>query len=145
VEPFAAAAAGSGIFETHVSNHFTGAGPHLGLELTRRCERWGLAFVAQADGASLLGRTRQTFKENTTALDVTGLPLSTETRRSNPQTVPMITVFAGFRWQPPTCPNMHVDCGYQYEYWWDVGRLSTSNSRGEMSDQGVLLRAEWNF
>jgi hypothetical protein len=33
-----------------------------------------------------------------------------------------------------------------YEYWWNVGRESnTLDSRGELSDQGILLRAEFNF
>ena len=40
---------------------------------------------------------------------------------------------------------MHFFLGYQFEYWWNVGRLSTSFARGELEDQGVVLRAEFNF
>jgi Legionella pneumophila major outer membrane protein precursor len=139
IEPFAAAAAGSGIFETHVSNTFWGIGPHVGLELTRRLNDSGLILVSSVDGATLLGRIRQHFSEESTAF-VTG-----STGRAVSQDVPIIHAFAGLSWQPPRSRHFRVDCGYEYEYWWNVGRNSDTSSRGELSDQGVLLRAGWNW
>jgi hypothetical protein len=58
----------------------------------------------------------------------------------------MLTAELGLRWQPAFWPHTLVFLGYQYEYWWNVGRLSlTDTSRGELSDQSILLRAEFNF
>jgi len=144
-EPFAAAAAGSGIFETRVSNNFSGAGPHAGVELTRTLGGSGLALVARCDGALVFGQTHQHFFENSTTLDATGLPLSGLTRESNPQTLPMLNVLLGLSWQPPAFPNASFSLGYVYEHWWNAGRRSTTTSRGELSDQGIALRAGFNF
>jgi hypothetical protein len=144
-EPFDEAAAGSGVFATRTTNHFKGIGPHLGVEVERRLGWQGLAFVLAADGASLVGRTRQGFFEATTTLDGNGLPLTGQDHFSNPQTVPVLNVQLGVGWQPPTYPHSHLFFGFEYEYWWDTARLSTSLSRGEMSDQGLVLRAEFNF
>ncbi|HLN27462.1 MAG TPA: Lpg1974 family pore-forming outer membrane protein [Gemmataceae bacterium] len=144
-EPFAAAAAGSGIFETRVSNNFSGAGPHAGVELTRSLGGSGLALTARCDGALVFGQLHQHFFENSTTLDASGQPLSGLTQESNPQTVPIINVLLGLSWKPPALPNASFSLGYVYEYWWDVGRLSTNTSRGEMSDQGIQFRAEWSF
>ncbi len=144
-EPFAAAAAGSGIFETRTSNNFWGIGPHAGLELAQRFEGSGLALVARVDGATLLGRIRQNFFEVSTSLGPDGQLLTGNTRLSVSQSVPTINAFMGLSWQPPFYPHVHVYAGYQYEHWWNVGRNSSTTSRGELSDQGVLLRAEFNF
>lgn len=144
-ESFAAAAAGSGIFETRTSNNFWGFGPHAGVELTRRFAGSGLALVGSVDEATLLGRIRQNFFEASTTLGPNGQPLTGNTRLSVSQDVPIVNAFVGLSWQPPSLPEARVWVGYQYEYWWNVGRNSSTSSRGELSDQGVLLRAELNF
>jgi hypothetical protein len=145
VEDFAAAAAGSGVVATHTTNHFLAGGPHYGLELTRHWEPTGLALTLRADGATLLGRVQQDFLEVTTTPGPGGTLLAGETRRSNPQDVPMVNVFLGATWQPPAWPSLSFSAGYVYEYWWNVGRISTATSRGELSQQGVLLRAGFNY
>jgi hypothetical protein len=144
-EPFAAAAAGSGIFETRTSNNFWGIGPHAGLELTRRFEGSGLALVGSIDGATLLGRLRQNFFEAATFPSPDGQLLTGNTRQSASQDVPILHAFLGLSWQPPSYPYARVSVGYQYEYWWNVGRNSNTLSRGELSDLGVVFRAEFNF
>jgi hypothetical protein len=156
-EGFAAAVAGSGIVGTHTTNHFLGGGPHYGLELTRHWEGTGLCLTMRADGATLLGRVQQDFLEiatpslplgfltATSPMRPAGAQQTGETRESNPQDVPMLNVFLGVTWQPPRYPSLHVSVGYEYEYWWNVGRLSTAMSRGEWSEQGILLRAGFNF
>jgi hypothetical protein len=144
-ESVATATAGSGIFETRVSNRYWGIGPHAGLELTRGFENSGLALVGSIDGAILLGRISQNFFEATTSVGTTGQLLSGNTRESGSQSVPIINVFLGLRWQPPAIPRFHADLGFVYEYWWNVGRDSATTSRGELSDQGVMVRAEFNF
>jgi hypothetical protein len=138
-EAFAEALAGSGIFDRGVSNSYVGFGPHSGLELARRLNDWGFLLVGRIDGAILLGRIRQGFFE-TSAVGAAG-----ETRISSSQAVPMLNTQAGIGWQAPACPDLQLFLGYEYEYWWNVGRLSISSSRGEMSNQGICLRAEFHF
>jgi hypothetical protein len=144
-EPFSEAAAGTGVFERRTSNNFWGFGPHMGLELARRFEGSGLALVGWVDGATILGRIRQNFFEESTTPGANGQLLCGNTRQSVSQDVPMIDVFIGLSWQPPSYPSLHVYAGYEYEYWWNVGRNSGTLSRGELSDQGIQLRAEFNF
>ena len=141
-EAFAEAAAGSGILTSYTSDHFIGVGPHYGLELTRYWDGTGLSLVARADGATLLGRIQQNFQE--VATSPTGLAYGA-VRRSESQDVPMLNFFCGVTWQPPRYPYCHLAVGYEYEYWWNVGRNSNTTSRGEWSEQGILLRAGFNF
>jgi hypothetical protein len=144
-EPFAEAAAGSEVFESRVTNHFEGFGPHWGLELARKLEDSGFSLFSRADGAILLGRVRQGFFETSTIAGPDGTLLSGVTRESNPQAVPMLNVQAGLRWQPPDYSALRLFLGYEYEYWWNVGRLSTTRSRAELADQGILFEAEFRF
>lgn len=144
-ESLALAAAGSGNMATRTTNHFLGWGPHYGLELDRHWNGTGLSFVTWTDGATLLGRTVQRYQEVSTTLGPDGLPLVGATKESNPQTVPIVSIFLGVAWQPPRFPRFRGSVGYEYEYWWNVGRISNISPRADMSDQGVLLRAEFNF
>jgi hypothetical protein len=139
-ENFDDAAAGSGIVETSVSNNYWGIGPHAGVELARHIDGAGLSFVASVDATTLLGRVRQGFTE-TDVTGATGL-----FRNSGSQQVPVLDFKAGLNWQPPQYPQWGVFLGYEYEYWWNVGRLSTTpDSRGQMKDQGIVVRAAYNF
>jgi hypothetical protein len=101
--------------------------------------------VAAVDGACIFDRTRQNFSEATTTLGPTGLPLGTAVRFGNPETIEMFNVQLGLGWEPPSRPRVHFFVGYQFEYWWNLARLSTGMSRGELEDQGIVLRAEFNF
>ena len=99
----------------------------------------GLSLFAKTDFWISLGRIRQGFFEVQTA---PGLPATEETRDSSSQAVPVLDLEAGLRWQPPSMPAAAFFLGYQYEYWWNAGRFSlTPDSRGELYDQGVQLRA----
>jgi hypothetical protein len=144
-EPFAAAAVGSGILETRTSNNFWGIGPHAGLELSRLFGASGLGIVGSIDGATLLGRIRQNFFEELASTGPDGLLLTGNTRESVSQDVPIIRTFFGLTWQPPRYPLARLSAGYEYEYWWNAGRNSSTFSRAELSDQGILLRAEFNY
>jgi hypothetical protein len=148
-EGFDAAAAGNGIFETRVTNSYVGIGPHAGVDLARRFGTNGLAFVAKLDGAMMFGRIRQQFFEHTTNLGADGQPLVGSLSDSSSQGVPVLQVQAGLSWQPPSFPCANFFIGYRYEYWWEVGMLDTLNNNtgtfGEIYDQGVVLRAEFNF
>ena len=144
-ESLAVAAAGSGIMATRTTNHHLGWGPHYGLELDRHWKGTGLSFVTWADGATLLGRTVQHYQQISTTLGPDGRLLVGETTESNPQSIPIVSIFMGLAWQPPRFPSFRFSAGYEYEYWWNVGRISNTTPRADMSDQGVLLRAEISF
>ena len=148
-EPVGAAAAGSGIFEQHDSNRFLGVGPHMGLELAKRWDDYNLALVVHLDGWISLGRLRQGFSEESTILGSNGVPLSGLTVEDRSQAVPQLKGQVGLLWEPPGgCHHAYFFAGYQYEYWWNVGRDSSElppASRGELNDQGIYLRAEINF
>lgn len=139
------AAAGSTIFEQRESNWYAGFGPHVGLELDRQIDGTGLSFVVRGDGAIYLGRLRQGFFEQSTALGPNGVPLGGEMTTPVSQAVPALGVFVGLRWQPPRWQGANLYLGYQYEHWWDVGKNNSTLSSGELNVQGIFLRAEWNF
>lgn len=127
------------------TNYYAGFGPHAGLELTRRLQGTGLSLVGRTDLAILLGRVHQGFQE-ATSVPAPNSPFSTsELHVSGSQAVPMLTAEAGVGWQPPAYPFIQFFCGYHFDYWWNAGRLSTSPSRGEVTDEGVTLRAEFVF
>jgi hypothetical protein len=145
-ESAAEAAAGSGIVETRATSIFTGIGPHAGVELGRRLDSdTGLSVIGKLDCTTLLGRIRQGFHEESTMLGVNNLPLSGETRVSGSQAVPIMSWQLGLDWHPNGWQGVELFLGYQYEYWWNVGRMSSTTSRGELSDQGVVLRAGYNY
>jgi len=141
MEPFDEAAAGSGIFSTRNTNRFVGFGPHFGVELARQLGPPGISVVGRIDGWISLGRIRQGFFEESATLGLGGV-----NQVSSSQAVPALNLQVGLAYQPPACQNLEFFIGYQYEYWWNVGRLSiTTDSRGELSDQGVTLRVGFNY
>ncbi len=129
-ESLAAAGAGSGDFEQRNSDRFLCFGPHTGVEVDRRVEGTGLAFFASGDFWIDLGRMRQSFDEGTLGVD--GTSTTSTTNASSSQAVPVLNLQAGLRWRPPAFPNWDFFLGYEYEYWWNVGRFRlTPESRGE--------------
>ena len=142
----AAGAVGGGgtTFAARDTDHHVGFGPHSGLTLGRRLDGTGLSLVGQVDGALELGRIRQGFFEEGTA--VGGRPVAGQSHVSSSQAVPMLNAQLGVGWQPQGYQNLRFFAGHQYEYWWNGGRLSIApNSRGELSDQGVVLQAEYTL
>ena len=134
----------TGLFETRLSNFYVGFGPHTGLELARRLEGMGLSLVSRVDFAALMGRIRQDYEADL-ASAAGGGPLAGLSSISSSQTVPTVNAQAGLRWQPPSWPAAHLFLGYQYEKWWNVGRLSKIDTKGELRDQGIFLQGGLNF
>jgi hypothetical protein len=140
------AAAGTGILEQHATNSYYGFGPHASFELTRQLGTPGLSLLGRIDTGSIFGRIRQGVSES--ALDVaspTGVSFG-QSELSSSQTSPMASVLMGLNWKPAGWQNVEFFAGYQYEYWWNVGRLSLlQTSRGELQLQGVTARLQINF
>lgn len=145
VEPFAVANAGTGVFERAITNSYVGMGPHVGLELSRRVTAWGFQVVGRADLATLLGRVRQGAFETSTTAGPDGSLLTGTTRTSSTQDVPVANGQLGIRWRPPSFPNASLFLGYQYDYWWSVGALHATGSRGDFWDQGLLITTQFHF
>jgi hypothetical protein len=144
-EPFAAAAAGSGVSERRDTNNFWGIGPHGSLEIERRLTNWGLMALGRLEGSILLGRVDQGFFETSTTRGAGGQFLTGQTLESNGGAVPELEGNIGLGWRPPSCPSLRVFAGYEYEHWWDVARLPDTGSVGEVYTQGILLRADFNY
>jgi hypothetical protein len=144
-QPFAQAAAGSGIFQLRETNRLVGVGPHAGLELSRHVANTGLTLVLRTDSATSLSRIHQGFFTLSTAPGPDGLPLSGETRVANWMGVPMINTQVGLGWQPPSYPAARLFLGYQYEYWWRIGGNLDTGARADLWDQGIVFQAAFRY
>ncbi len=138
-EPVAAAAAGSGFSERRFRDHFWGVGMHATLDLERRIDERGFFVLARVDAATMLGRVTQSFTEVGTAPGT-----NVELHRSNAAEVPVINASFGAGWRPPRNQCLRLFLGYQFEYWWNVARVE-EDAGTQIYDQGVLLRADYNY
>ncbi len=127
----------------YASNNFFGAGPHVRGEVRRHFGLLpGLDFFGRADLIVFVGQIHQRFRE----IDG-GDGGSTEgffVQRKT-QTVPMLMLQTGLSYTPPSLSNWRFSAGYEFEEWWDVGRLNMLNSRGQLTTNGIFLRANVTF
>lgn len=145
-EPFAAAAApgASGIVAERNSTSWGGIGPHVGLMLGRHFGCTGWSLVGKGDFFLGLGRIHQDFG------DVGTTPAATaDFKVSGSQAVPELNLQAGIGWCRPDLTRWSFFAGYEYDYWWNVGRESNSTgpdfSNGSLFDQGFVMRIECHF
>jgi hypothetical protein len=133
----------TGLFlEQRTSNNFVGAGPHVGLDLTRTFDNPRLGLFARIEGASLLGEISQSFEESVLSQDNTLAGGATLVHHS--QAVPIVEVQAGLSWTPTWWnQGSRFVFGYMFQRWWDVGKAGFS--RAELTTQGVFLRGEFGF
>jgi hypothetical protein len=125
----------------YVKNDFLGAGPHAGFDVWRRFPAApGLELFARLESAAVIGSIRQRFEESVAVNDlfVGGL---TEVRHT--QVAPVVNVQTGLSWTPPGFRHMRFSGGYEFESWWYLGHAG--DSRGDLTDQGVFLRAEFQY
>jgi hypothetical protein len=139
---------GSGILQTRATDMFSGFGPHVTLELTRRLWHPDWSLFGKFDFASIFGRIKQDTKE--IALDpASGGAAFGESPLSSSQTTPYITGLFGVNWRPSEWPNVDFSAGYQIEEWWNVGRLSLTQgfdrSRGNLTMNGFVVRFQFNY
>jgi hypothetical protein len=142
VESLATAAAGGGLVSERVTNSFNGFGPHGGFEIARNLGDSGWALLMKVDAAGMIGWLRQGFFAQDTA------GATAQLHDVRPTDIPVLHAEIGLNWQS-SCSSHHARffVGYEYEYWWNVGRMdaSISTSRADMNDQGVVVRAGVNF
>lgn len=143
-EPFAAAAAGSMIYNQRTTNSNWALGPHAAVDVRRRLNFWGLSVLGFIDFSEGWGRVRQNYFAAVTA-GTNGLPQAAEETISTSDAVPVIMTRLGLNWQPPAYANVHLFVGYQLDYFWNTGRMGNFTEYGYFFDSGILLRGEWNY
>jgi hypothetical protein len=144
-ENFDVANAGSGVFQTQTRNNYKGFGPHAGVDLDRHLGWGGLSLEGQLDLSIEEGRIRQAYVEKTTTPDANGHLLTGQTLSSSSIGVPIVFTRIGLSWVPPKYPAAHFFLGYQWEYWFDVGDIKKDSTVGDFFDNGLVLRAAWNY
>jgi len=124
-----------------VKNDFLGAGPHLGVDLRGHTPMLvGLEVFARLESAAIIGNIRQRFDESVAVNDVVLISGQTDVRHT--QVAPVVNFQAGLSWAP-NGSRLRFSGGYELEYWWYLGHAG--DSRAELSDQGVFLRAEFHY
>jgi hypothetical protein len=137
--------------EQQSSANYRSAGFHGRLDLYRCLDAVpGLSLFGRSDGAVLIGRSSQKFRESLAVPG--GAPFADSFEQNGIQTVPVLLVQAGLLYAPPRLPGWRFSGGYQFEHWWYVGQLGTESNgnnltqtRGEFGTQGVFLRARRDF
>jgi hypothetical protein len=122
-------------------NYFFGCGPHAGVGLTRSLSA-GLGVYGRFDAALVVGyNTTQDFAA--TILDPVSGPLSGSASQQETQLSPSFAVQTGLTWTPEALPCARLRAGYQFEQWYNLGRVS--NSRGNLNAHELFLNAEVTF
>jgi hypothetical protein len=135
---------GPGSYQARVSNNFVGVGPKAALEFNH-CFTPKLSLYTNCEGAVLIGHVNQSYGE-TYDFPAVGGPFGGARDDSTTQAVPMLGINAGLRWTPVGPDILMFSLGYQYEYWWMLGRLGGANaSNGDLESQGVYFRGQFRF
>jgi len=121
-----------------VGNRYFGA--HGVFEAGRKLWVPGLTLFGRLDGAGMYGRVHQTFRE--TFVEPPGF---TQQRVTNGVGTPMLATQVGLSYEVPRWNHARFLIGYQFEEWWQFGRGDNDLSFGPLYDQGLFLRAEFNF
>ena len=131
-----------GVFvEERTSNHFVGAGPHVGLDLWRSLDVPGLGFFGRLEAAAPIGQISQGFEETIMSDDGTVLGAATTVHRT--QAVPTLTLQAGLSWTPRWHSRSRFAVGYEFERWWYIG--DAGDSHAELTTQGIFFRGEFAY
>jgi hypothetical protein len=125
------------------TNYYWGVGPHGGFELAQCIHDAGLSMVARADVGTYMGRISQYWAETQPASGPPQAP-----RSDSSEGVPVVFGQVGLAWAPPSCNQVYFFLGYQYEYWWDLGRnaeVGNGSTQGDLRDQGIVFQASFNY
>jgi hypothetical protein len=131
-----------GILQQKVSNFYFGAGPHIGLDLRRFIMGTEFQVIGRIESAFLIGQAWQTFEEQVYVPGY-GLVFAANNRNNQQLVVPWLNVQLGVGWTPHNFDQFTFSAGYTFEAWWDFADVG--DSRGNITDQGVFVRAELRF
>jgi hypothetical protein len=129
-------------FET---NQLYAYGAHAQLDLSRRLPFHGWAVFGRFDGSGMVGRVGQTYSEVLAPTPDGSLPVFGQTRINRTAGIPTLATEVGLSYTVPGWNNSRFLIGYQYETFFDIGRIGETGARAQVVDQGIFLRAEFNF
>jgi len=126
----------SALVAERAAEAFTGAGPHLGLDVRRRLGVQGLSLFGRLDNSFPIGQLTQLYEETLAGVGGT-------TRLRSPTPIVTLGVQAGLNYC--VTDNLSVTGGYTYEHIWDLMTYYTSIRSESIGLQGAFLRAEWKY
>ena len=136
-------AAADAIIAQRSANSFVGVGPHAALDVRRNlCGVPGLAVGGRLEGSDSFGKNSQKFFEELAGTPATG-PVFGRTADRFLVGVLSLRGQVGLSYEVPEWNHTAFFLGYQYESWFQFGRLDPS--RGQLDLQGFFLRGEINF
>jgi hypothetical protein len=135
--------AGDGVADQRFTNYFYGFGPVFGLQLSGHLHDETLTWLLRIDGNWTFGRVAQSYSQLGPATDAAGFPVGFKAPFSTSADATSLNVQAGLRWRARPCLDFFA--GYQFEYWWNVGRIVLLGSTGEFYDQGIVFRASYRW
>lgn len=151
-QPASQAAAGNGILNQRDFNNLYGIGPHVSLGLTRHIAETRWSFTAWGDLGAVFDYTNQLYAIKAQSTTGNGGPAYGSTSTFGHQATPMVNGRVGLTWQPAQDSQTRLFVGYQYEYLWDLTRLSQGNgspvipgSLGQLFDQGLVFQLSFRF
>jgi Legionella pneumophila major outer membrane protein precursor len=131
----------SAISSVQARNSFIGAGPHAAFKLIHTMPG-GWALFGHFDTAMLVGyNTTQDFALG--MQDPRNGTLSGSASQQASQIAPSLAVQAGVSWSPAALPHSCLRGGYQFEQWYNIGRVA--GSRGDLNAHGLFASWEWSF
>jgi hypothetical protein len=125
------------------ANSLWGLNAHGLLEVDWRTPIRGLAVFGRAEGSAGYARITQTATEALVAAPDGSIPGLVRDRLTSSVGIPTLAEEVGLSYTVPRWNCSRILAGYQYETWWQIGRLN--NSRGQLDVQGLFLRCEINF
>ncbi len=149
-QPFALSAAGNGTFQKRETNNLVGLGPHAALELSRHLGNSGWALWLRTDFTDAFDWINDGASTRSTTLGPAGRPLASQTYVFGHEDTPILNVQVGVTWKPTRYSGTRLFLGYQYEHFWALQAINTfSNgttaSLGQLTDQGVVMQATFNY
>ncbi len=128
--------------EERFINYYFGAGPHLGFDFWQQLPVAGLDLYTRLEGTDTVGHVQQRFEESLASVG-SGSSFIKRVRE-----VPMLHLDVGVSYTAPgPGKQLRFLAGYTIERWWYLAQTYNIDnpSRGELTVQGIFLRAEWGF
>jgi hypothetical protein len=132
------------------TNHLTGYGFFANLELERKLPGTNFAVFGFVEASDLYVRISQTFSERLSG-GPGAPPVDMSSRFTWGVGVPTLRGMVGLSYTVPWWNYSRFALGYEYEVFFQIGRLSvptgggSPDDRGQLDAQGLFLRAEFNF
>jgi hypothetical protein len=131
----------SPLLDQQTSNYFYGVGPHFGVEARHDWQGSGMGVFGRVENSWLIGEVNQTYSQ--VLPGAPGGPVGATTDLHQSQIVPWLGAEAGVEYSPPSYQQLRFSVGYIFERWWNVAQAGTS--LGDITSQGIVIRAEWRY